>query len=260
MKTPFIPLFLIGLSAILSCKKDNHSPAVQAVTSTAPKVKSFTSNSLTYNYSYDSAGRISRLDNIFGGKTTSWITYTYTDTAVLFGFQDTSGHPPLITVYKLGTEGAARGRALYSYQQGYYPNNVTRYVYNSNGQLVTSTQTMKTTGAPDYVQINQYYYSNGTLDSMTRYDTRFGRVYFATYYDSYYTDQQNTVGNDNFGKSWMGANTGAHPVKQSRLLENNGALISDPYIVTYQYDVSGRIINAVTTVGTSNAGNITYTY
>ncbi|HXB92266.1 MAG TPA: hypothetical protein VNU72_08250, partial [Puia sp.] len=190
MKTPFILLPFIGLFAIFACKKDSHSPGVQAATSSAPKVKSATSTvGNTFNYSYDDAGRISRFDYLFNGKTVSWTTYTYTDTAVLASYQDTSSRPAMITVYKLGTRDGAMGRAISSYLQGNNMSNVFQYTYDSDGHLVSSTQTEKIPGYPDYSQTTMYYYSNGILDSMTRSDTRFGRVYFATYYDLYYTDQ-----------------------------------------------------------------------
>ncbi|MDP4148217.1 MAG: hypothetical protein Q8927_08870 [Bacteroidota bacterium] len=249
--TPVILLLFCALLTYSACKKDNHQPPPPPV----PKVKTVSWLNYVYTYTYDNQGRQIRADyNAAGQKT--YATYTYNDTAVISNYFDTAGKMTYQTIYKLG----ANGMVAAFYQAG-ATNDQTVIDYTPQKQLHSKTETRILPGDPNRIWSSLYYYTGANLDSIveTYNQNPPGSPATYTYYDAYYTDQINTVGNANYGQAWLGSSS-ANPVKLARDIGHDGTGNYPQTSYTYDYDSLGRIVKQYHMWGSSSFPAVSYTY
>jgi len=246
----FLLLPCIGLLLAISCKKEDHSPTPPPVV--VPKVKTVTAGNDIRNFFYDSKGRVIKIGYALYGRG----EYAYTDTGIVVSFYDTLNQFQYKQVYKIGADGRALG-----YINPALFNDQLSYTYTSGGQLLTGTELRTLPGQPVYRWQTQYYYTNSNLDSSIvtlTADGSFGGG-SALYYDSYYTDKPNTLGNDNYGQAFLGVSS-KNPVKDARDIghDNLGNYPATNYV--YEYDSLNRITKSTEYEGNSGFAPIMYTY
>lgn len=186
----------------------------------------------TIRYSYDSKGRVVKIENSRFGPA----VYVYSDTAIVCNNYDLKDSLEYVQVYKLD----ANGRAI-SMKETDDPYQDNSFSYTTGGQLSTYTNVNKEPGMPQDTWTENYSYRNGNLDSIVRTDRK-GNMVNSTvdYYDEFYMDRVNTIGNDNMGLGWKGSSS-KNPVKMVRIGGNAGSHVASTY--QYTFDSLGRIIS-----------------
>ena len=244
-----LTLFPFALVLLLaSCKKDHTEPPPPPVS----KVKTIAAGNDTRTYSYDSKGRVSEILLALYGK----YEYAYADTGIVISFYDTTGAYKGKQVYKLGSKGLA-----VSTYSSFSTSDQTTYTYTPSGQLSTASTVRTLTGQPTRRWDYFYYYTNNNLDSeLISYNngsTVTNSVY--AYYDQYYTDKTNTLGNANYGQAFLGASS-KNPVSAARDIgsDSQGNMPQTNY--SYEYDAQGNITKVLHTWGSSSFAPISYTY
>lgn len=179
-----ILLVLLICCIFAACKKDSGSHWV------VPKIRTITTEAgSTTSYYYDSEGRISYTDDgVYK------LEFTYEPSRVIQKITEYASGGIVTSLYELNTEGYAskNGNSTYSYT----PEGYRKSVVNVSG------------GSP--AQFHQYYYSaSGLLDSVVLLK---GSVWTQTTVYSYYTDKNETTGNENSGYIFFGKSQ-PHPVK-----------------------------------------------
>lgn len=220
------------MSTYMACKKDGHGVPAASV----PRVRTLTttngSSVEVKTYSYDNKGRLVLVESSLHGKD----MYFYTDTGIIRKMYNQNDTLVYAAVYTLNSRGLTTG---YTIKGNTYDNYTS--TYNADGQLSDFSDVQTVPGQPKDVWSYHCYYSNGNMDSIVytdRYDTVVRRD--ADYYDAYFTDVANTVGNDNFGLGWMG-HSSKNPVKVARDLGLDGSGHRLQATFEYQYDSLGRI-------------------
>lgn len=250
-KTPCILVSIAGLLLFMACKKDNHDasshpkvPLIRTVFAMAG------SDSDLRTYSYDVQGRVTKIVYRLYG--TGY--YAYTDTGVVNTFYNLKDSLTGTTVYKLN----ASGRAI-SFYESYSPSDAFSSTFNANGQLSTTTEVRTLTGQPVRTWVTSYTYTGRNLDSSIEvYSYNGTSNSSAMYYDEYYTDKTSTIGNDNYGQSWLGGNS-ANPVKAARDIGSSGGVYPET-TYQYEYDSLGRITKQMHFWGSSQFTPIYFTY
>ncbi|HMH20174.1 MAG TPA: hypothetical protein VK563_00290 [Puia sp.] len=243
---PFIFIFMI-----YSCKKDAHPPT-DPPGPPAPKVKTIIAGNDIRTYTYDSKGRVSQIVLDHYGR----YDYAYTDTSVGISFYDTTQVFTGKEVYKLNTKGLAT-----SSSNTYLTSDLNLYTYTSAGQLLTFTTIRTLSNQPAIRWDYTYFYTNNNLDSVKfslddGSSVTTGAKY---YYDAYFTDVTNTLGNVNYGQAFLGLSS-KNPVKLARDIghDNTGDYPQTSY--NYEYDTQNRITKSQEIWGTSSFTPVAYTW
>lgn len=232
-------LFVLAILALFlsSCKKPDDSFSGAKVLTASNLVANYTET-----YTYNGDGNLITIQRVPGNRT----EYTYTGDTVLV--QEFSAGSVLITGMRYILSGAYTDT---SYGLVQAQNNSYRYAYDGNGQL---TQ-LKSYGFGALANTADYALSNKNVTSITYTypnNTR-NYVYFA-----YVNTVTNTIGNQNFGKGFLGIGTLHSPV--TRVSINNNGDTTD--VIQYKYGVSSA--NIVSMVSYNRAGilvdSMTYTY
>jgi hypothetical protein len=181
--------------------------------------------------------------------------YNYTDTGIVINYYDTTSAFKGKTVYKLG----ANGRAISSYSS--YSSDQSSYTYNSAGQLAISSSVRTLPGQPTRRWDYSYYYTNSNLDSeIVSYNDGFTTTVSAyAYYDEYYTDKLNTLGNDNYGQAFLGVSS-KNPAKVARDIGHDSYGNYPQTNYSFEYDAKNQITKQLHTWGTSSLTPISFTY
>lgn len=231
-------VLIIMLSVyILACKKnDGNQPGLPL------RVKAETDASGSMIYSYNAAHQIVKAEFDNGFKKLDYlyepgkITNTITEAANSY-----------IIRYALNEKG------YISSQQFDGETEIRYYEYNEKNFLLRVYNDQ----IPAWEA--KYYYdaATGLLDSI-RGTT--GNAWSNTSVFLYYGDKNNSLGDENFGRSFFGKSP-AHPVKSvaSRRPDGNQVKVSVTNF-TYTYDSKDRISSRSFTTSTGQSGSTTYTY
>ena len=242
----------LAFCLLLSCRKDHGKPGEGHNPPPAAKIriKTITSNGITNTYVYDSLDRLLRSN--YGNGQIALTDYTYTDTTVADtnSWRDGSREAVQMELFRVGANGLATSE---KYVVGpTVPSIIYTFTYNSAKQLVE--QTVGEEGTPP-VSRTVYFYSNGNMDSCKIYNLLTNQQDGGSYFE-YYTDQQNTLGNENNGISWLGVGN-ANLVKKEIEVED-GATIVNEY--TYEFDGQKRAVKSHQTKDGTPFVDKTYTY
>jgi len=239
----------IGAENEFSCKKDNHNtpPPPPAI----PKIKTEWANNDVRTYSYDDKGRVTKIVYSLYG----WDEYAYTDTGVVINHYDTTNTWTYKMLYKLDS----KGLAILSTSTT-STSDTSTYAYTTDGYCLTKTVTRTLTAQPLRSWAYHYFYTNNNLDSIIEtYTQGASSNSIGTYYDSYFTDKTNTIGNDNFGQSFLGKSS-KNPFNAARDIghTNDGTYPQTNYV--YEYDSLSRIIKQTEHEGNSSFTTLNFTY
>ena len=234
----------ISLPIVISCKKESHQPPPPQ----APKIKTVTAGKDIRNYFYDDKGRVTKIMLVLYGRN----EYAYTDTGVVISYYDTTGKSTGKIVYKLNGRGE-----MISNTSSFSPSSQNSYQYTSAGQLLSATSILPLSGGGSNRWDYHYYYTGSNLDSIISTFNNAGGS--NTYYDEYYTDKINTIGNDNYGQSFLGMSS-KNPVKLARDIGSSGPGNYPQTSYTYEYDSLDRIVVQRHFWGTSAFTPISFTY
>jgi hypothetical protein len=139
-------------------------------------------------------------------------------------------------------------------------NDVNTYTYTADGMLLTATTVRTIPGDPVRIWESHYYYTNGNLDSVKRSFTNGGAPNIQTdYYDQYYLDVPNTLGNDNYGQSYLGKSS-KNMLKAARDIGTSGGGVQPTTTYDYEFDELGRVIKQHRHLGTSSFTDINFSY
>ena len=176
-------IILIATASIVSCGKDKTTPTPLV---NVPKVKTETNltSGLSYNYTYDSQGRVIKVTK----PSTNYEEYVYTPTLATFAEYSAAGVLQYRKYYELNSQGLA---IKLTYDDPIY---LTTYTYNSDKQPLKTTnyQNGVITGTTDY------YYTNKLLDSAVNKSPN--NLNSTTYAYEYYDNIENTFSEKNFGR------------------------------------------------------------
>jgi YD repeat-containing protein len=219
-------MILIILLSYFSCKKGDGSGKNNW---RMPMIKTETVNTATITYSYDRDGRITKLED------GDWIIteFTYFEDSINLKTTELATS----AVDKLGLKLTATGRLA---SQG-----GTEYKYDGSDRLSEVLSPPQSSG---WQTREKYYYNSttGFLDSMRKTEFRLLQTnWLQTTIYTYYTDVEETHGNENKGMGFWGKND-LHPVKH---YETWAPIPAAPYrkityIIDrqYGYDDAGRIV------------------
>jgi len=247
-KRSFLLIPVTSLFLLAGCKKDEQKIPPPVI----PKVKTLTKDNNVQTYSYDSKGRVTKVD--YGPNRRD--EYAYTDTSVVYNSYDAQNILQLTTNYKLND----RGFAISSTSNSPFTESTT-FAYASDAQPLTNVLTRTIQNGPVIKFTTQSYYTNSILDSivgiMTTDNLFSGSSNY--YYDEYFTDKINTVGNVNLGQQWLGLSS-KHPVKTARDIGHDNNWFYTQTTYTYEYDSLNRITVVHHYNGTDEYPPTSYTY
>ena len=247
-QSPLI-LLSIGLTLLVaSCKKDD-----QKATSppSIPKIRTVSSGNDLRTYTYDSKGRVSRIVYSLYGRD----EYSYSGNTVTRKFYDLADTITSAMVYTLDANGRVAGIT-----SSPSSNDVNAYSYNGDGQLSAYNITRTIPGDPVRIWNYVYHYTSKNLDSIvTTYTDGGGPAFSYTYYDEYYTDKISTIGNDNYGLSFLGSGS-KNPVKTARDIGHDSQGYYPQTTYQYEYDSLNRITKQLHHWGSSSFAPISFTY
>jgi hypothetical protein len=237
----------VVVSLFASCKKSEDAPPPPP----APRIKTVTAGTDVRTFFYDSKGRVTQIVLDQYGKQ----EFAYADTGVTISSYDLTGALQGKTFYKTGANGLA-----ISATSTFSPSDKIDFSYNAAGQLLTSNVTRTLASQPTRHWDYYYYYSNSNLDSLkVTFSEGSSSNSIMTYYDAYYTDKLNTLGNENYGQPFLGASS-KNIIKVARDIgsDNQGNMPSCDY--KYEYDATGRITKQMKYEGTSAFMPLSFTY
>ena len=242
MKHLYLFLWASIVLSVTGCKKET--------VKTAPAVLKSVSNSgsgITTSYTYDGSGRLTEISNSNGSKTT--ITYTgdtvtevYTEAGNVVwakGILLSNG----VAVSSVTTNGSAAVTGF------------TEYTFDSNGFLVLEKNY---NANQQYTDRKEYSISDGDIKVWTNRDTSTNENNFEYYYDHYYVEQTNTIGNSNRGLTYYGKSSG----RLTKITKRYNYFIGNiRYSHSYTFDEYNRVSleKVYDHNGTLNYTN-TYTY
>jgi hypothetical protein len=249
MKTT-IYLF-VSILFFASCKKDKTptpTPPVEhrVKTQTDVTVSGGPSSTTNRSYEYGADGRITKASNLTNGEKTE---YTYTATTVTEKYYFSSGTLVGTATYELNSKGFVT-RTTSSF------GSTLTYEYNSNNFLTKYIVTGGTTTSTGLY----YYNASQMLDSVVDTYSSGGTNYRSVFsYDQYQNGKVYTIGDRQFGQTWVG-HTFTAPYGRSKY--TNGINPTETETNTYEYDGQGRINKkiSVTSGGFSPTTTTTSTY
>jgi len=244
---PLIPLF-IGFLLMAACKKDDQkAPSPPPI----PKIRTVSSGNDLRTYTYDSKGRVTRIVYSLYGRD----EYAYSGSTVTRKFYDLADTVTSVMVYILDANGRATG-----YTSPSSTSDVITYTYNADGQLSTGNTHRTLAGEPERNWHYTYHYTNKNLDSIVITYTDGGSPTASyTYYDEYYTDKVSTIGNDNYGLSFLGAGS-RNPPKVARDIGHDSQGNYPQTTYQYEYDSLNRITQQLHYWGSSSFPPVSFTY
>lgn len=211
-------LFAVATSAALltSCGGDSDSPTSLQNPSGSHKVRFMYNKSGpgdvydTTEYFYNESGRIKR-EVICSSMVRSAKDYYY-ETGRIIVRTSSTNNTSYDTIF-LNEAG------LLDYRKEYFWNTITKYFYENN-YLIKTVQA-------DTIVFDYEYES----ENLIRYRTN--SFYFDNTNYEYHLDKLNTIGNENFGKQYLG--------RSSKNLVSQIITANGNSIFTYKYDEMGRV-------------------
>jgi hypothetical protein len=236
------------LSLMVACKKDAHQDPIKPL---APRIKTVSFDNDLRTYTYDSKGRVTKIVFSLYGRD----EYSYTNTAITRTHYDLADTVTSAYVYKLDAKGMAIGFTSTS-----TPDYIYAMSYTAAGELSTNNEIHSKAGQPDRSWDKTYYYTNNNLDSVaTAYNDGTNTSTVKDYFDEYYTDKVNTIGNDNYGQAWLGASS-RNALKAARDIGSDNTGFQPQTTYQYEYDSQSRITKQLRFEGSSAFSPIIFTY
>jgi YD repeat-containing protein len=192
MKHTLIFLLTATLVVTAGCKKENKK--------SAPAVLKSVTNSgsgVTTSYSYDGNGRATEIANSNGTKT----TITYTGDTVTEVYSEAGN---VVSVKAILLSNGLAVSSITTNGSGTITG-FTDYTFDGNGFLVAE---VNYDANHQYINRKEYAINDGDIKIWTNRDTLVNENNFEYYYDHYYIEQKNTIGNNNRGLTYYGKNSG----------------------------------------------------
>ena len=239
-KSKLLLLIVIASITLVSCKKESLVTSVAPIADALVKTKS--EGNIVETYYYDSQKRVSKI--VFTPTTGNsyYYEYTYTNNAVLEYHSNETIHELEETlpngVIRLNC--TANPRSLTLGADGHFKGNTAgcesnSYSYDDNGFIVEQNFAVT-----DYNKSDELRNDKRNITRINSNGFSYvGGDFMTTVNFEYYTDKTNTIGNKNFGKSFLGKSS-ENLVKTEA--ENN---LSTNY--TYTFDKQNRVINRTQT-------------
>jgi hypothetical protein len=196
---------------------------------TVPMIKSETTNNNLTSYRYDKQGRLAELVN------GDWVRveYTYTRDSVFFKTTEIATN----AVEKVA--GKLDGNGMLIAQEG------AERKYDNDGRILEEWLPPKSDG---WQARKKYFYNStsGFLDSTRQTESKLLQTrWLQTVIYTYYTDHNNTIGNENKGMGFLGKSS-PYPVKKSETWHPKSAAPFRELVNTmesqYGYDEQERIV------------------
>ncbi len=208
----FLPAVLVSfLVALSSCSKPDTSFSGAKVLSNTNFIGGYIDT-----YTYNSDGNVGVVERNLGSK----IVFTYSGDSILAQQVNASNIVTSATVYLLHGQQQADS----SYGQLQSLNNSAKYLYDANHQLMQQ----KTYAYGNLTAVTDYTIGNKNIASLAYTIPASGAV-TRTYYS--YGSTTNTIGNQNFGKGFLGIGC-LNVVASAVQLNSNGDTIG---VITYKY-------------------------
>lgn len=242
---------------IVSCKKENTNTNSNNASPLDALVKTKTENNITEMYYYDNENRIIKIEYLLANGTTYYHEFTYTNDGILeyhsedsrTNLSDTvSGGIVIIYCMPNPFLNILNSAGLYKGKSEICDADFYDYKYDDNGFISEKTTSM----------IDNYlltHFENDTKNIIRSHNTgySYGVGSFDYFYDYvYYTDKLNSIGNKNYGQSYLGKSS--QNLIKSETINNN---IIKTY--TYEYDAHQRVSKQIIVHGTTQTIT-TYTY
>ena len=261
MKAKILPFFLFSLSTLflLSCKKDNVTPALDKLVA-----KMIDNNEVT-NYTYDTQRRVIKIETVVADTVKGVkMVYDYSQAGkIIITTQIPAPNPTsFITVDLLD----ASGRILSTSSSLPTSNasdssDVLHYSYNADGQISGTYQN----SSSGYSNVSNFTFTSGNLTKIASTIKDKNGVVTATYESDYEVNLnvQNTLDNTHFGQSFNGIGSKNVISKNTAISKNNlnGTPTTNTFVtdLTYSVDSDGYIIK-VTSVNSPTNGGASKTY
>ena len=238
-----LPVLLIGIIAISSCKKDSKNSGLSVTRILKVNIQSGI-YSYDMTYQYDDAFRAKKIARENG----NFKTYDYADSTVTVKTYNSTGTSLISTeIYIVNSKGLAKSLQ----GSGSYKTSGTwsgKYEYDNDGYLTKEifTSTIETGHTVFYTikdgnMITKAFLYSGQYDS--------------TFYENF-TSSKNTIGNDNIGLSFLGRqNVSLYTLVN----EKSSTHATSPHTCTYEFDSQNRV-KIVRSGEGGSATTITYTY
>lgn len=220
-------IFFSSITAIslllISCSKSNND--VPPPVSSIDKIKTWVTDGLTKNYSYDNQGRLVKAEYSDGAK----IFYTYETGKAIYKYFDEYGTLVMHKEIFFGTDGKVVKEKF-----PLIPGRETTFTYDNEHNL--NKYSFHDNNTHYYYK---YFFSNGNLDSV-RYFNAYDEWTTSTLY-TYYTDKKNTLSSDNEGLFFR-PHLSKNLIKTEETYYADGSA-SYAYNYVYEFDNKDRVIN-----------------
>ncbi|HEV7780465.1 MAG TPA: hypothetical protein VGO58_04320 [Chitinophagaceae bacterium] len=223
-----IIFILLAATTFVACEKNNDAPPVNPGDFANQIKKTVYDGGQIHTYTYDGSGRIKTRTALNLEK----IEYDYTAGKIVEKQFDATGVLKRTYTYELDTNGLVAKET-----RSDRPDFTETRLYNSDKQVVKFTDAENAN-----IDIGEYFYSNGNLDSI-----RFisNGNWYSTAKMTYYTDKTNILDNDAFGEYAWGKRS-KNMVKSEQYFFSDGT-IGDKENYTYEYDAKGRVTKVIST-------------
>ena|SRR5690349_14705047 len=223
---------------LMSCKKDS-SNTLPPGANTPIRVKTSVSPYESWTYSYNNAGRvIERLSGV------SRITDEYSSGKVIQKVFTLGGMLTDTRTFTLDANGLITQKTNTE-----DPAYLETILYNNDRQMVKTIAQ-----GSGYSEVDEYFYSNGNLDSSR---ISHDGAWTVSFRYTYYTDKPNVMDHENFGEVYYGKGS-KNLYKTYQSVYPDGT-ITEITNVSYEFDAQGRIVKRISQKG-GNTGFINYTY
>lgn len=216
-------LLVAAAGLLISCSKNNNdSPGSPNPSTGSFRIKTYTSDNGSTNYTYDSKGRL--ISKVYSDGAKREFDYTNPN-KIIDNYYFANGNLESTGEYDLNAAGLVIKKV---YSDG--PANLYTTNYDANKNIIKEVNTVN-----GNVSVLDYFYTNGNLDSL-RY--KWNGSYHYTIIYSYYTDKADVLNNDAWGQGYEGY-YGKYLVKKEETRYADGSP-SSTWEMTYEFDAKGR--------------------
>lgn len=231
---------------LIACNNDIPTPS----TFNLIKTQTDSATNKTLYFTYDDSNRLTKIANSFD---TTYFTYEYvSDTLRIRLHNGYSSNYLEDKSYLLDNNGLI---SEYIYENGLISDISEFYKYNNSKFLFTKMESMI-----DYGNLDSLWNDdNNYILKISHYGGLLGGGTITYHYE--YFNNLNTIGNDNFGKSFLGKSS-KNLVKTENFYNDNSSQIfreRDTIFYSYEYDNNNRVIIQRTKSALTN-NKTSYTY
>jgi YD repeat-containing protein len=215
-------LLVAATGLLISCSKNKNDSPVNPSTGSF-RIKTYSSDNGTSNYTYDSKGRL--ISRVYPDGAKSEFDYSNPN-KIINNYYFPDGSLEGTGEYDLNAAGLIVKKV---YSDG--PANVYTFEYDASKNIIKEIHDVN-----GNVSVLDYFYTNGSMDSV-RYKWN-GNLHYTVIY-SYYTDKANVLDNDAWGQEYEG-HYGKYLLKKEETRYADGSP-SSIWEQSYEFDPKGRV-------------------